>query len=246
MDAAKTYRCLVVDDERHAIELLSDYIHSTPRLQLVKTYQDSVDALLDRSPTETYDFAFLDIDMPRLSGLELARSLRPFTTFLVFTTAHPKYALEAFDVRADHFLLKPISMSKFAVAVDLLLKSRDITPNPSPADNTFYIKSDQKNKLIKIHLHEIISIEGLKNYVLIHTSAQRHIAYLTMKEIENALSHTNGFIRVHKSFIISKHHIERVENRSVLLKQNIEVPIGDTYRQAFFEYITGKVIVSGR
>lgn len=249
MDSTRSYRCMVIDDESHALELLTDYIKAIPRLQLVKTFQNPIAALMETRQDDRYDFIFVDIDMPHLSGMELARSLRPFTNFLVFTTAHPKYAVEAFDIRADHYLLKPISMNKFAVTVDLLLKSKEnsaITgPAPSP-DHTFFIKSDQKNKLIKICPQDIIAIEGLKNYILINTLTQRHIAYLTMKEIEEALQRTGGFIRVHKSFIIAKKFIERVEGRTIKLPKNLEVPIGDTYKQDFFDYISGKAILSSR
>ncbi|AKD04304.1 LytTR family DNA-binding domain-containing protein [Pontibacter korlensis] len=248
MDATKFYRCVVIDDEDHAIELLTDYIKATPSLHLEKSFQDPIAALMDDAPEIPYDFIFLDIDMPRLTGLELAKSLRSRTRFLVFTTAHQRYALEAFDVRADHFLLKPISMNKFAVTVNLLLKStKESSSDPvSPIDNSFFIKGDQKNKLIRIQPHEIISIEGLKNYVLIHTLTQKHIAYLTMKEVEDALGPTKGFVRVHKSFIIANQYIERVEGRIIQLKNNLEVPIGETYKQNFHDYIAGKTLRTGR
>jgi two-component system, LytTR family, response regulator len=247
MNQTKTYRCVVIDDESHAIELLSDYIEAMPQLQLAKTFSDPIAALMDSNTGETYDFIFMDIDMPKLSGIELAKSLRSRTTFLIFTTAHPKYAVEAFDVRADHYLLKPIGMNKFAMTVDLLLKGREssMAPTSSP-DDTFFIKSDQKNKMIRICPEDIIAIEGLKNYVLINTTSHKHIAYLTMKEMEEALQPTGGFIRVHKSFIVAKKFIERVEGRSIRLKNNLEAPIGETYRQDFQDYILKKALLSNR
>jgi two-component system, LytTR family, response regulator len=249
MNATKQYQCMVVDDEDHAIELLSEYIQSVPALQLVKTYQDPVTALMESSSGEKYDFIFLDIDMPRLSGIELARSLRAHTTFLVFTTAHARYALDAFDVKADQFLLKPIAFPKFLSTVDGLLKSREShypAAAQPPGDDGFFIKSDQKNKLVKLQMGDIIAVEGLKNYVILHTPAQRHVAYLTMKEVEMALRPQNEFIRVHKSFIIAKKYIERIEGANIVLSNNLEVPIGDTYRQGFFQYVTGKVLISSR
>ncbi|MBX0335324.1 response regulator [Pontibacter sp. HSC-14F20] len=144
----QTYRCMVIDDESHAIELLSDYIQAIPRLQLTKTYQDPVAALMESQGEENYDFIFMDIDMPRLSGMELAKSLRSLTAFLVFTTAHSKYAVEAFEVRADHFLLKPIGMNKFAMTIDMLLKRREEPARPPiRQDTSFFIKSDQKKQV---------------------------------------------------------------------------------------------------
>lgn len=247
MNQIKNYRCIVIDDEQHAIELLSDYIEAMPRLQLVKSYSNPIAALMDTNAGETYDFIFMDIDMPQLSGIELAMSLRSRTTFLVFTTAHPKYAVEAFEVRADHYLLKPIGMNKFAMTIDLLLKGKEESAAPVfSTDQTFFIKSDQKNKMIKVCPDEIIAIEGLKNYVLINTTTQKHIAYLTMKEMEDALQPTGGFFRVHKSFIVAKKFIERVEGRTIRLKNNLEVPIGETYRRDFQNYISKKAILSNR
>jgi two-component system, LytTR family, response regulator len=247
MNQTKTYRCMVIDDESHAIELLSDYIQAMPQLQLAKTFSDPIAALMDSNGGETYDFIFMDIDMPKLSGIELAKSLRLQTSFLIFTTAHPKYAVEAFDVRADHFLLKPIGMNKFAMTIDLLLKGKESTTvQASSTDHTFFIKSDQKNKMIKICPEDIICIEGLKNYVVINTTCQKHIAYLTMKEIEEALHPTGGFIRVHKSYIVAKKYIERVEGRAIRLKNNLEAPIGETYRQDFQDYILKKALLSNR
>lgn len=239
------YRCLVVDDEQHAIDLLREYIQSIPQLTLAKTFQDPVEALLETAPEVGYDFVFLDIDMPRLSGLDLARSLRSKTTFLIFTTAHAKYAAEAFDVRADHFLLKPFGMTKFALAIHHLLKEKETAPPVGP-DSSFYIRSSQRNKLIKICPEDIISVEGLKNYVRINTCHAQYVAYLTLKEIEHLLSSTRGFIRVHKSFIIAEKYIERIDGRTIRLRGNQQVPIGETYKKYFYDYLQRKVIFSNR
>ena len=249
MDSGKKYRCLVVDDEPHAIEVLSDYIQATPSMQLVKAFQDPLAALLERDKEEQYDFIFLDIDMPGISGIELATALRRRTSFLVFTTAHPKYAIEAFDVAADHYLLKPISLAKFATVIERLLQGRDqelTTPAQATEDGAFFVKSEQKNKFIKIQAEEIMAVEGLKNYVILHTLSQRHVVYLTMKEMEEALAPTGNFIRVHKSYVVAKKYLSQVEGNTIRLTNNLEVPIGSTYRQVFFEYLSRKAFISGR
>lgn len=247
MSTLQRYKCLVIDDERHAIELLTDYIEAVPQLYLARSYQDPVAALMESDSGERYDFIFLDVDMPRLSGMELARVLRPLTSFLVFTTAHPKYAVDAFDIRADHFLLKPIGMNKFALTVNELLKSREAAgQRGSCPDSTFFIKSDQKNKLIRICFDEIIAVEGLKNYVQIYTSTQKHIAYLTMKETEDALRETERFLRVHRSFIIAKNQITAVHGRTIQLKGGLEVPVGELYKKSFDTYIAENSLFSQR
>lgn len=202
---------------------------------------------MEASQAEPFDFIFLDIDMPRLSGMELARSLRSKTRFLVFTTAHTRYAVEAFDIRADHFLLKPIALNKFAMTVNQLLEHREASgPPPACPDSTFFIKSDQKNKLIRICFEDILAIEGLKNYVLIYTPTQKHITYLTMKETEDALRETDRFLRVHRSFIVAKSQIRAVNGSTIQLSHNLEVPIGDFYKKTFYDYIADKSLVSSR
>jgi two-component system, LytTR family, response regulator len=243
------YQCLVIDDESHALELLTDYIQSVPSLQLVKTFQDPIAALMEIMPGNPYDFIFLDIDMPGLSGLELARSLRTKTRFLIFTTAHSKYTLEAFDVEADHYLLKPIALSKFATVVARLLQEAVKAKQPLIAnqdDKAFFVKGEQKNKFIKIHPDNILAVEGLKNYVVLHTHSHKHVVYLTMKELEEALSASNGFRRVHKSFIVATSHVTQVEGNTITLTNNMQVPIGNSYRQAFYDYIASKAYISGR
>jgi two-component system, LytTR family, response regulator len=248
MISTNQYKCLVVDDERHAIELLSDYIAAIPQLYLEQVFQDPVAALMAGNKGERYDFIFLDVDMPRLSGIELAQSLRPVTKFLVFTTAHQKYALDAFGAQADQYLLKPISLSKFALTVDQLLKSREQdTASPTPSDDqTFFIKSDQKGKFLQLAFEDVIAVEGLKNYVLFYTPDAKHIAYLTMKEAESALAQTNQFIRVHRSYIVAKKQIASINGRTIQLKNGLDVPIGESYWQLFNDFLSGNLLSSNR
>jgi two-component system, LytTR family, response regulator len=247
MSSTDQYKCLVVDDERHAIELLSDYIAAIPQLYLEQVFQDPVAALMACNKGERYDFIFMDIDMPRLSGIELAQSLRPVTKFLVFTTAHQKYALDAFGAQADQYLLKPISLSKFALTIDQLLKSRESIVQSATADEqTFFIKSDQKGKFLQLSFGDVIAVEGLKNYVLFYTPGTKHIAYLTMKEAESALCQTDKFIRVHRSYIVAKKQIASINGRTIQLKNGLDVPIGESYWQPFNDFLSGSLLSSNR
>jgi two-component system, LytTR family, response regulator len=248
MSSTDQYKCLVVDDERHAIELLSDYIAAIPQLYLEQVFQDPVAALMACNKGERYDFIFLDIDMPHLSGIELAQSLRPVTKFLVFTTAHQKYALDAFGAQADQYLLKPISLSKFALTIDQLLKSREnaVLPTTTAVERTFFIKSDQKGKFLQLSFDDVIAVEGLKNYVLFYTPGTKHIAYLTMKEAEGALAQTSQFIRVHRSYIVAKKQIASINGRTIQLKNGLDVPIGESYWQPFSDFLSGSLLSSNR
>jgi len=120
------YKCIIIDDEPHAIEGLKGYMASTPQLNLVKSYTDSLAALKDIQESEPVDLIFLDVDMPTINGIELAKEIRNKTAKLIFTTAHTKYAFEAFEVNADGYLLKPYSIGKFIIAINRLFPDQGV------------------------------------------------------------------------------------------------------------------------
>src|SRR5690606_23220908 len=145
-------------------------------------------ALSDINLNDNIDIIFMDIDMPRLSALELAKEIRNKTRLLVIISAHHKYALDAFDVQADQYLLKPISQKKFIISINKLLDidNKVLTKDKKKdTDDSFFIKSEQNGKLIKLSSDSIICIEGLKNYVMIYSMGEKHIAYFTLKEVES-------------------------------------------------------------
>lgn len=243
-------KCVIIDDEIHAIELLEDYISNIPNLEVLKTYTDPIIALGDISLEDDISFIFLDIDMPRMTGIELGGALRDKSKYLVFTTAHSKFALNAFDVYADQFLLKPITLRKFALTINQLLNNKPIYREEKlPADHKndeFFITTDQKNKLLKINTREIIAIEGLDNYVTLHTINGPVIAYFTMKELEAKFSKDDSFFRVQKSFIVCRNYIHHVHGHMIHCTNGLAVPIGIKYKKEFLDYLSSKTLRSGR
>lgn len=238
--------CIVIDDEKHAVELLVDYIETLPNLNLIQAFTDPLKALMNIRIDDHIDVIFIDVDMPGMTGLDLALALRHKTKYLVFTSAHAKYAIDAFGVQANEYLLKPISMSKFALMVNRLLKLDADFRRETNNDEFFFIKTDQVQKYIKVNLKDLVAIEGLNNYVKIHTITGMHIAYLTMKELEAKLDGHSSFIRVQRSFIISTNFINKVEGAFITLSNKLEVPLGATYRKLFFTFLEKKTLKSNR
>lgn len=238
-------RCIVIDDEQHAIDILIEYIGQMPDFKLVKTYTDSVLALADLVNHGNIDIIFLDIDMPVINGLELASAIRSKTNYLVFTTSHAEYAINAFEVQADHYLLKPISLNKFCLAIDKIM----IMQRPKADKNeleAIFVRSEKKGKWVPIDLTTIYLVEAETNYINIYSLAEKHTVYLTMKEIEEVLKRDSSFIRVHKSYIVSKKFIVGVSGKVITLKDNSTIIIGETYKDQFMKYFESVKIKSSR
>ncbi len=242
-------KCVVVDDEQHAIEVLTDHIAEMPGLTLIKTFTSPVQALTEITMQDEIDLLFMDIDMPGINGLELAKSIREKSKYLIFTTAHPDYALQAFDVQSDQYLLKPISFAKFALGIDRILKKEATNVLNVPKEveqvSALYIKGDHKYAFSNIAIEEILYIKALQNYIQIITRTETHTTYLTLKEIEKALEN-HSFIRVNKSNIVAKSAIKKVDGNIIRLINNEMIQIGEGYKEAFFSYVQSFLLKSNR
>jgi two-component system, LytTR family, response regulator len=223
--------CIIVDDEPPAIRVLENHITRTPALHCLATFTNTIEALhfLQRS---TVDVILLDIQMPHLSGLQLAR-LTEGPTRIIFTTAYPEYALQGFEYNAADYLLKPISFERFCQAIGKL----QMPQTSPPAPRYLFVKTDGKNKYIKVDLAALQYIEGLSNYVILHCGDQKITTYSTLKNLEAQLP-SGDFIRVHKSYIVAFAHIRATDNHRIQLPKQ-EIPIGEVYREAFFKAIGG-------
>ena len=240
-----TIKCAIIDDEPLAVELLASYVSKIPFLELNGKYTNATDALhgIGQNPV---DLLFLDIQMPELNGLELSRMV-PESTRIVFTTAFNQYAIDGFRVNALDYLLKPISYADFLEAstkamqwFQLVHQSEQAAP-AAPADEeprSIFVKSEYK--LLQIDLDDIRYIEGLKDYVKIYTEQSPHpiLSLMNMKAIEQMLP-TSRFIRVHRSFIVQKSKIREIERNRIIFG-DVYIPIGDSYKQAFMDFINAK------
>ncbi len=237
-------KCAIVDDEPLAVELLASYVKKIPFLELCGKYTNATDALHGIGETPV-DLLFLDIQMPELNGLELSRMV-PENTRIVFTTAFNQYAVDGFRVNALDYLLKPISYADFMEACNKalqwfqLLQSNE-QPSAAKAEEeptSIFVKSEYK--LLQINLDDIRYIEGLKDYVKIYTEQSPHpiLSLMNMKAIEQMLP-ASRFIRVHRSFIVQKSKIREIERNRIIFG-DVYIPIGDSYKQAFLDFINAK------
>lgn len=237
-----TIKCAIIDDEPLAVELLASYVSKIPFLELSGKYTNATDALhgIGQNPV---DLLFLDIQMPELNGLELSRMV-PESTRIVFTTAFNQYAIDGFRVNALDYLLKPISYADFLEASTKAMQWFQLvhqSEQAAPADEeprSIFVKSEYK--LLQIDLDDIRYIEGLKDYVKIYTEQSPHpiLSLMNMKAIEQMLP-TSRFIRVHRSFIVQKSKIREIERNRIIFG-DIYIPIGDSYKQAFMDFINAK------
>ena len=236
-------RCLIVDDEQAALNVLTNYISKTPFLELAGAYIDPI-AALEVIYKEQIDIVFLDIHMPEISGLEWIKLLRGKSK-VILTTAYSQYALDGYNLDVIDYLLKPVPFDRFLHAVqkvqDMLASKPATVPEPVPvlaapaasADHVF-VKVD--SKIMKVRFQDILYIEGLGNYVSIFTETGRLVTLSTMKEVEEYLSDTY-FMRVHRSYIIAFNRVEYIEGNQIFLGKNTNVPLGETYRERFFKLL---------
>lgn len=237
--------CFVIDDEPHAIKSLTAYINRTPVLELIGSSQDPLDALSVLQKHNKYpDITFLDIEMPQLSGIELGAILKDKTA-VVFTTAHPNFAVQAFELDISDYLLKPISFERFLKCItkisDRILEKRKNQVH----DPFFYIQTETKGKLIKIQYDEIIYIQSQKNYLSIATKHKKHLTYLTLSEIEEKLP--PSFLRVSKSFIVNTDKISRLEGDELFLEGELNaITVGTSYKESFTAFMKEHIIKTKR
>jgi len=229
----KKIRCLVVDDEPPAVRLLEKYIDKVSFLEHIGSTTNSLEALTLINKGEL-DLVFLDIQMPELTGIQISKIVKGEIK-VIFTTAYPQFALESYELNAVDYLLKPFEFERFYEAILKLKDSTNAKQASIEQDTFIFVKTDGKNNFEKIYLKDICYVEGLKNYVTIHLPKQKIITYSTLKHIEDSLP-TGVFIKIHKSYIVSLHHISKTDSLSVYVKEN-SLPIGDTYKQLFFETI---------
>lgn len=228
----KHLKCLIVDDEPPAIRLLEKYIEKVPFLECASTSTSSLEALAIIEKSDI-DLVFLDIQMPDLTGIQLSK-LIDGKTKIIFTTAYPQFAIESYELNAVDYLLKPFDFERFYQAI-LKVKDGNKVSTVKPDEAFIFIKTDGKNNFEKVYIKDICYIEGLKNYVAIHLINKQIITYNTLKHIEAYLP-SDAFVKIHKSFIIALQHIDKTDSLSVQIKDKY-LPIGDTYKQLFFDVI---------
>ncbi|MDZ7899543.1 MAG: LytTR family DNA-binding domain-containing protein [Arcicella sp.] len=238
--------CLIVDDEHGAVEILSKFVEQTPFLTLVHSTTNPIEAI-SIVQNQTIDLTFLDIEMPQISGLDFMKIVGDKTKF-VLTTAYSQFAVEGFELDAIDYLMKPIPYERFLKAVH---KMMNITTGGSPKlwkvpanelEDYIFVKTENKGKMIRINFKDITYVEGLKNYISIHTKDEEIITLMNMKDLEERLP-DESFMRVHKSYIICTDRIKLIDGNQIALHDvKGYVPLGESYRNIFFDTIDNKIM----
>lgn len=233
--------CIIVDDEPIARTGIEKLVHNIPSLKLLGCFGNA-EAAANFIKENTVDLCFLDIQMPGLNGIEFAKYL-PKTTLVIFTTAFAEYALDSYEVDAVDYLVKPIKPQRFEKAVEkaisyhCMLLSEEKNANIEQVESEFvFIKSERRS--FKVNFKDILFVEGLKDYVIIQTESQRLITHKNLKKMHELLPQ-NNFLRINRSYIVNKDHIDSFSNNDVFMG-NYEISIGGYYRDAFFEKYMGK------
>ena len=237
-------KCLIVDDEPIALQLLEKYILQTPFLELTAKASNALNALEILEQKNDIQLLFLDIQMPELSGIELSKIL-PKHMRVIFTTAFEQYALESFKLNALDYLLKPFSYSEFLQAANkakylfnlLEMAENQANQNIENIKNDDYIFVKSEYKQIKIPLNDILYVEGLKDYAKIYLKKQQNpiLTLNSLKKIESELPSDN-FMRVHRSYIIALNKIEEIERSQVIIN-NVRISIAPQYKEDFDKFI---------
>ncbi len=217
-------RCIIVDDEPLARDVLETYIADNKQLELVASCKNSEEGL-EVVEKEHIDVIFLDIQMPDVSGINLVKSLKN-PPLIVFTTAYDQYAVDGFEVSAIDYLLKPISPERFNIAVE---KVKYILETRPKNDQFLFIRADYQD--VRVYFNEILYIEGLKDYVRIVTKDKRIITLMNIKGILTKLPEKQ-FIRIHKSYIVALDKVDSVKSGFVIIGDK-EIPIGLTFKDEF-------------
>ena len=217
--------CVIVDDDPTALTLLAHYTTSTSWLNLVQTFNNPVEAAnYLHGNSADIDLAFLDIEMPGLTGMQMLSTIKDLPP-VILTSARENYAVQAFDYKVLHYLLKPIEYSRFLRALEKVDNSNQLTDKHNPD----YIFVRENGVITKVRLDSIIYFEALGDYVKVHCREKMHVVYTTMKKIEEKLSDNPQFTRIHRSYYININYLDSFDADAAIVA-NKTIPIGNKYR----------------
>ncbi len=229
----KKIKCIIVDDEPVAQRILERYIHDLPEFELVATCLNALQAREVLQQQEV-DLMFLDLEMPKLKGIAFLKTLVPSPPTII-TTAYREFALAGYDLHVVDYLLKPITFERFIKAVNHFKQyyhaSGSQAENPLPTNEIIDVKCDRKT--VRLNKHDILFIEGMNNYIKIHTVDKNLVVYASLQSMVEKLG--QNFIRIHKSFIVNKNKLTAFSNEAVELGDKI-LPVGLTYRKVLKEF----------
>lgn len=241
--------CVIVDDDQDAVAGLVTYLETFPQIIVENTFIDPVAAMAYLLNNKV-DLLLLDVDMPKINGIELTAAVRAQVGKLIFTTGHTKYAFDAFEHQADAYLLKPFSLAKFVATLHRLYpptKEVEKTTTENIVDEDFiFVKAKQDSKLVKVKLKELVVIESKNNYVELQALDRQVVTYMTLSELAKKLNGQPDFIQVQRSFIINKHYIEYIDGNTLVMASGAKITVGEMYRPNFQSFLDERIIKMGK
>lgn len=237
-------KCVIIDDEPLAVDLIKEFVSKVESLELISTFNNAIDAIAMIN-TSNVDLIFLDIEMPHFSGIDFLNAIDK-KPLVIFTTAYSDYAVEGFNLGAVDYLVKPIPFHRFLKSV-MRAQQAFLSQNTAPAatitpkvvapemePDFMFVRSEYEN--VKINFSDILFIEGLKDYVKIYTADNKFtLTLISLIKLENTLS-SKGFARIHRSYIINIKYVKSIQKNKVLIADK-RIPISESYKTAFFEKI---------
>ena len=226
----KKYKCLIVDDEELARELIATHVQQLPDFEIVALCASAIEAssILKK---ERVDLLFLDIEMPVLKGTEFLKNLANKPK-VIFTTAHREYAIESYELNVVDYLLKPIVFNRFFKAIEKFLETQTVVETIQQKEKVSHIFVQSNKKNIKVLLEDNLYIESIKDYIKIHTTNERLVIKHGISAFEDKLD--DRFVRVHRSYIVNSNKVTAFTKQDIEIG-NIEVPIGDMYKKIALE-----------
>lgn len=235
-------KCVIIDDEPLAVDLIKEFVSKVETLELVNTFNNAIDAI-SMINQSNIDVVFLDIEMPHFTGIDFINAIDK-KPLIIFTTAYSEYAVEGFNLGAVDYLVKPIPFHRFLKSVmraqQIFNPQTSPTPtaieaSPTEVDQDFmFVRAEYEN--VKLNFDDILYIEGLKDYVKIYTTDNKYtLTLISLIKLENLLS-SKGFARIHRSYIINIKHVKSIQKNKVVINEK-RIPISESYKNSFFERI---------
>lgn len=242
--------CIIIDDEEFSVDAITKYIKLSKRIRIRAIFLDPKEAMGKIEIFKNIDILFLDINMPFVSGIEIAKTLRPLVKKLIFTTSHTQYAFEAYQVEGDAYLLKPYTFGNFMTTINRLFP-------PTPSENRhnkfngkdyFLVKNrDEDLRIEHVLFSDVVAFESLNNYVKIYLKDNRTItSYLTIQDILELLGPREDFKQFHRSYIIAIDHISYIASNVIQMNTNLHFPVGERYKSEFHDYVMSNLAKTSR
>lgn len=227
------YTCIIIEDEPLALEKTKDFVNKVPFLYLSATFDNALTGLTYLNNNKV-DLLFLDINMDELSGIELLES-STITSQVIITTAYQEYALKGYELKITDYLLKPFTFNRFLQAVN---KAQENLSQRSVAKTVDFIFVKTENRLEKIMINDIFYIEGMRDYLRIHTAGKKIMTLQSFNDLEKLIP-AHLVCRVHKSYMVAINKIESIERGRIKIANQL-IPISDTYKELFLQLINSK------